>query len=86
MEYGCRDFTTKLPDAAQLSNTNLIKVSASFTPSKINDQAMLSGLKDVDRIGWKNFKIKDPENVAEHSWGVALLVSIFAPSSFRMKI
>jgi len=47
---------------------------------------MLSGLKDVDRIGWKNFKIKGSGNVAEHSWGVALLVSIFAPSSFKDEI
>jgi len=40
-------------------------------------------LKDVERTGWVNAKVKKPESVADHSWGVALLALIF---SKKMKL
>jgi 5'-deoxynucleotidase YfbR-like HD superfamily hydrolase len=35
-------------------------------------------LKDVERTGWVEAKIKNPESVADHSWGVALLALILS--------
>lgn len=35
-------------------------------------------LKDVDRAGWVLRGIRDPESVAAHSWGTALLCLLFA--------
>jgi putative hydrolase of HD superfamily len=35
-------------------------------------------LKDVSRTGWELRGITDPESVADHSWGTALLVSRYS--------
>lgn len=37
------------------------------------------GLKEVDRAGWKRVGIEAPESVADHSWGIALLVLALCP-------
>ncbi len=36
-------------------------------------------LKDERRSGWVLRKVVDPESVADHSWGTALLCLLFAP-------
>lgn len=36
------------------------------------------GLKDVERTGWALSRVADPESVADHSWGTALLCLLFA--------
>ena len=36
-------------------------------------------LKNVERAGWKAVGIADPESVADHSWGVGLLVLLTCP-------
>ena len=36
-------------------------------------------LKELPRTGWIRKKIQNPETVASHSYGVALLVLLFAP-------
>lgn len=49
------------------------------------DEAILNALersfalKDVRRTGWQLRNVEDPETVAGHSWGVAMLVFLFAP-------
>ncbi len=38
-------------------------------------------LKDVRRAGWAMRGVSDPESVADHSWGTALLCLLFAASA-----
>jgi len=38
-------------------------------------------LKDTVRAGWVLRGIRDPESVADHSWGTALLCMIYGPSA-----
>ena len=40
-------------------------------------------LKDLKRTGWVNADVKNPESVADHSWGVALLALLL---SEKMKL
>ncbi|MFW6045937.1 MAG: HD domain-containing protein [Natronomonas sp.] len=53
--------------------------------SEQQDEAILTALersfalKDVRRTGWQLRNVEDPETVAGHSWGVAMLVFLFAP-------
>lgn len=42
---------------------------------------ILGKLKELPRSGWVNKKIKNPETVASHSYGVALLTLLFAPTN-----
>lgn len=35
-------------------------------------------LKDVVRTGWELRGVRDPESVADHSWGTAMLILLFA--------
>ncbi len=37
-------------------------------------------LKRTDRAGWLRIGIENPESVAAHSWGMALLVLLFLPA------
>ena len=37
-------------------------------------------LKHLDRAGWLRVGIEQPESVAAHSWGLALLCTLFAPN------
>ncbi len=39
----------------------------------------LVALKSVDRAGWKRVGVTQPESVADHSYGVALLALLYAP-------
>ncbi len=41
---------------------------------------ILGKLKELPRSGWLKKKIKNPETVASHSYGVALLTMLLAPS------
>lgn len=42
-------------------------------------------LKDVDRTGWVIKGVKDPESVADHTWGVAMLSLLLAnPKKINM--
>lgn len=41
---------------------------------------ILGKLKELPRSGWVHKKIKNPETVASHSYGVSLLTLLFAPS------
>lgn len=43
-----------------------------------NTAKQLFGLKDVKRTGWINSCVPDPESVADHSWGTALLCLLFS--------
>ncbi|MDP6934572.1 MAG: HD domain-containing protein [Myxococcota bacterium] len=36
-------------------------------------------LKDLDRAGWLRVGIQNPESVAAHSWGVAMLALLLTP-------
>lgn len=41
------------------------------------------GLKDVQRTGWVLRGVRNPESVADHSWGTALLALLFLPEARR---
>jgi putative hydrolase of HD superfamily len=41
-----------------------------------------TGLKELKRAGWVRVGIPDPESVAAHSWGVALLALLRCPPEF----
>lgn len=41
---------------------------------------ILGKLKETNRSGWEKKKIKNPETVAAHSYGVCLLTLLFAPA------
>ena len=40
-------------------------------------------LKALPRAGWIRAGIAQPESVASHSWGLSLLISLFAPQSLN---
>lgn len=42
------------------------------------------GLKDLPRTGWVRSGVRDPESVAAHSWGMAVLALHFAPKDLDM--
>ena len=42
------------------------------------------GLKDLPRTGWVRSGVQDPESVAAHSWGMAVLALHFAPKDLDM--
>ena len=42
------------------------------------------GLKDLDRTGWVLRAVRDPESVADHSWGTALLVLAYIDEARRL--
>lgn len=46
----------------------------------IDDLLELQRLKDLRRAGWVRAGVPEPEDVAAHSWGVALLVAIYLPA------
>lgn len=39
----------------------------------IDFQELILGLKNIDRAGWKDRKISDPESVADHAFSVSVL-------------
>src|SRR5689334_20672154 len=39
------------------------------------------GLKDTVRTGWVLRGVTDPESVADHAWGTALLCLLFGPAA-----
>ncbi|PSH02311.1 MAG: phosphohydrolase [Nanohaloarchaea archaeon QH_8_44_6] len=45
---------------------------------KIEGLITVLNLKDEKRTGWQLRNIEDPESVADHSWGVALLTLIYS--------
>lgn len=45
----------------------------------VNRLEELGRLKDVHRTGWVLRGVKDPESVADHSWGTAQLCLLLAP-------
>ena len=42
------------------------------------------GLKDLPRTGWVRSGVKEPESVAAHSWGMAVLALHFAPKNLNL--
>ncbi len=42
------------------------------------------GLKDLPRTGWVRSGVQDPESVAAHSWGMAVLALHFAPKNLDL--
>ena len=42
------------------------------------------GLKDLPRTGWVRAGVRNPESVAAHSWGMAVLALHFAPKDLDM--
>ena len=42
------------------------------------------GLKDLPRTGWVRSGVKEPESVAAHSWGMAILALHFAPKNLDL--
>ncbi len=42
------------------------------------------GLKDLPRTGWVRSGVQEPESVAAHSWGMAVLALHFAPKDLDM--
>lgn len=47
--------------------------------------AELLALKDLPRTGWARAGLPKPESVADHSWGVALLVLVLAPDELDLR-
>ena len=43
------------------------------------------GLKDVIRAGWIRAGVKNPESVAAHSWGMALLATQICPDDLNIQ-
>jgi putative hydrolase of HD superfamily len=43
--------------------------------------ALAAALKDEPRTGWLLRGVEDPESVAAHSWGVALLTLVYGPDA-----
>lgn len=43
------------------------------------------GLKDVIRAGWIRAGVQNPESVAAHSWGMALLATQLCPEELNLK-
>ena len=42
------------------------------------------GLKDLPRTGWVRSGVQEPESVAAHSWGMAVLALHFAPKNLDL--
>lgn len=42
------------------------------------------GLKNLPRTGWVRSGVKEPESVAAHSWGMAVLALHFAPKNLDL--
>ena len=49
-----------------------------------NFKAISGQMKNLARSGWLYHKIKSPEVDASHSWGVSMLVQIFAPKELDL--
>ena len=43
------------------------------------------GLKDVTRAGWIRAGVQNPESVAAHSWGMALLATQLCPDELNLQ-
>ena len=43
------------------------------------------GLKDVVRAGWVRAGVQNPESVAAHSWGMAMLATQICPEELDLK-
>ena len=43
------------------------------------------GLKDVVRAGWVRAGVQNPESVAAHSWGMAMLATQMCPEELDLK-
>ena len=43
------------------------------------------GLKDVVRAGWVRAGVENPESVAAHSWGMALLATQLCPDDLNLQ-
>ena len=43
------------------------------------------GLKDVTRAGWIRAGVQNPESVASHSWGMALLATQLCPEELNLQ-
>ena len=43
------------------------------------------GLKDVVRAGWVRAGVQNPESVAAHSWGMAMLATQISPEELDLK-
>ncbi|MDE0708401.1 MAG: HD domain-containing protein [Candidatus Poseidoniales archaeon] len=43
------------------------------------------GLKDVTRAGWVRAGVENPESVAAHSWGMALLATQLCPDDLNLQ-
>ncbi|TVR68626.1 MAG: HD domain-containing protein [Spirochaetaceae bacterium] len=52
---------------------------SSVSPDLLDRLERLVELKDVPRTGWVLRGIRDPESVADHSWGTAQLCLLLAP-------
>ncbi|MDA3948865.1 MAG: HD domain-containing protein [Spirochaeta sp.] len=55
------------------------KVPASALNTVLDRALQFIELKDLRRTGWVLRGIEDPESVADHSWGTALLCLLYAP-------
>ena len=49
-----------------------------YFESIVNLYQYIGKLKQLKRSGWLDFKVENPESVADHTFGMALLVMIFA--------
>lgn len=49
-----------------------------MTRKQLDLMLTATNLKDVERTGWGLRGVADPESVADHSWGVALLCLLYA--------
>ena len=43
------------------------------------------GLKDITRAGWIRAGVENPESVAAHSWGMALLATQLCPEELNLQ-
>jgi len=44
----------------------------------LNFLSEIGKLKDVDRTGWKIYKVRDPESVADHSFRIAIMAMLYS--------
>ena len=51
---------------------------ATFVKNLLNFFHRAGRLKDIERSGWKLYRVKKPESVADHSWRTALMAMLFA--------
>lgn len=53
--------------------------------TKINEFMRICGqMKGLQRSGWVNRQVKYPESDAGHSWGLSLLVQLYAPKELDL--